>query len=530
MHVVCRTQGHKSSETCQRVKVVARICMTQGPTASSNYRNRLAFTPTCQTNTARFPRVELPYIHTTVSGFCSHREFSPRPALPHAGPRCPRIAYPGNCRADVAVKMSDEVETPAQLRTSRFKEHTNTASSIKPPPDALWQDLGIEDMIEKFNEESRAPPVRKGAAAKATTPPTFGAPTVAASKSGAPTVVAALATPATNEGTFGRFSRAWTSVFGGFGSVLGKRKAGNADAEREREKEKNVLDERKQAADEAYAALKMAQEQGLLPTPKVFVRPSATPRTHKCGMLHLLGDERKGLTSTVAEHIAPATPRTPSLYKSPSKKDLQKQMKLSKRVSDLEHKLASARKELHTVLLNDVPPVPPLPAILPPAPTPETSQTTTTTTTTTSQIFSEADVSQDSSSSTPTPSQQPTPFKPSVGKIVKKRKATTTHDDDSTYIPVPTDSDGDISISASEPEQNRTIKRVKSQSNKRNKSSRLTKNRKKDSRMKNEEAVIVVPDGRKVPHVPKIPAEMEREGNVVRVRDDGYGGLGHEIF
>jgi hypothetical protein len=183
----------------------------------------------------------------------------------------------------------EEVETPAQPRTSRFKEHTNTASSIKPPPDALWQDLAIEDMIEKFNEENNAPPVRKQR--KAITPPSFGAPTVHE----ATTVAVAPITPASHEGTFGRFSRAWASMFGGF-SVLGKRKAGNSDAEREKEKEKNVMDERKQAADEAYAALKMAQEQGLMPTPKIFVRPTATPRTHKCGMLHATDLEVKTLT------------------------------------------------------------------------------------------------------------------------------------------------------------------------------------------------------------------------------------------
>jgi hypothetical protein len=178
----------------------------------------------------------------------------------------------------VAFAMSDEVETPAQPRISRFREHTNTTNSIHPPPDELWKDLGIEDMIEKFNEENNAPPTRKGAS-KSTTPPSFGAPSAAGSAS---FNSAASATPATNEGTFGRFSRAWASVFGGFGSVLGKRKAGHADAERDREKQ--VLDERKLAAEQAYEARKLAQEMGLMPTPKVFIRPTATPWSHKCGM------------------------------------------------------------------------------------------------------------------------------------------------------------------------------------------------------------------------------------------------------
>lgn len=169
--------------------------------------------------------------------------------------------------------MSDDTETPARPRTSRFKEHTNTASSIKPPPDELWKDLDIEDMLDKFNEESSAPPTRKGVS-KSITPPVFGAPAVSGP-------AATPATPAVHEGTFGRFSRVFASVFG---SVLGKRKAGHADAEREKDKEQRVLDERKVAAEQAYEARKLAQEMGLMPTPKVFVRPTATPRTHKCGM------------------------------------------------------------------------------------------------------------------------------------------------------------------------------------------------------------------------------------------------------
>ncbi|KAF2024572.1 hypothetical protein EK21DRAFT_104549 [Setomelanomma holmii] len=399
--------------------------------------------------------------------------------------------------------MSDEAETPARPRTSRFKEHTNTTSSIHPPPDELWRDIGIEDMIEKFNEESQAPPTRKGPLRRLT-PPAFGAPSAVGSGI---FTSAAPVPPPTNEGTFGRFSRAFASVFGGFGSVLGKRKAGNADAERD--KEKQILEERKQAADEAYQARKLAQEQGLLPTPKVFVRPALTPRSHKC----------------VAEQIAPATtPRTPGLYRSPSKKDLQKQKKLSKRVSDLEFKLASTRKELQIVLHKDLPPVPPLPSLLPPTTTPETSQA--------SQVFSEPDISQDPQSTQEIQTTaeiqvtEPTPSPKPVGKITKKRKATTA--DDETYKPIPTHSDGDISMSASEPEQ-RTIKRVKSTSGKKLKrqSSRLSK-RMSRSELKKEEPVRIVPDGKKVPPIPAIPNGVQ--GTKVRIRDDGYGGLEHEMF
>lgn len=241
-----------------------------GSHAKSNYPNCQRY-PDLPNKQPILPADTFPCVHNTLCGSRCSRPGSypstPTPGHPFTGPQELPIA---------ASKMSDEMETPAQPRTSRFKEHTNTASSIKPPPDALWQDLAIEDMIEKFNEEARAPPTRKGVA-KAITPPSFGAPTVAGH-----TATPATAPPATNEGVgpFERFSRVFASVFG---SVLGKRKAGNSDAEKEKEKEQRVLEERKQAADEAYAAMKMAREQGLLPTPKVFVRPTMTPRTHKCG-------------------------------------------------------------------------------------------------------------------------------------------------------------------------------------------------------------------------------------------------------
>jgi hypothetical protein len=166
-----------------------------------------------------------------------------------------------------ASAMSDD--TPAQPRASRFREHTNTANSIKPPPDELWKDIAIDDMIERFNEESSAPPIRKGSQRSTTSSAIVGS-----------AITGPPVTPTASEGTFGRFSRAFASVFG---SVLGKRKAGNPNAEKENEKQ--LLDERKTAAEQAYEARKIAQEMGLLPTPKVFVRPTATPRAHKCGKL-----------------------------------------------------------------------------------------------------------------------------------------------------------------------------------------------------------------------------------------------------
>lgn len=186
--------------------------------------------------------------------------------------------------------MSDDGEpSSTRPRTSRFKEHTNTSSSIRPPPDELWKDIGIEQLIEQFNEENNAPPIpRKSSGHGAGS---VGAPALVRAQSGdsqpqpfatplphGPGVFTSAQPPVVaSEGTFGRFQRAFASVFSG---VLGKRKAGSADAERD--KEKHVLDERKKAAEAAYHE---AKELGLLPTPKVFVRPNLAAKTHKCGEL-----------------------------------------------------------------------------------------------------------------------------------------------------------------------------------------------------------------------------------------------------
>jgi hypothetical protein len=243
------------------------ISVAQGPTALG--RNYLAMgiasvTPTCNKQTLH-PRTDSSSLAFSTRTWNSDLW----PSLAYLTPFPLPSSPPWTPTSDLSLgtagpfAMSDELETPAQPRASRFREHTNTANSIKPPPDELWKDIGIEDMIEKFNEESSAPPKRKGSQ-KSTTPSDVGAP----------------ATAAASEGPFGRFSRAFASVFG---SVLGKRKAGNADAVQD--KEKQALDERKQAAEQAYEARKIAQEMGLLPTPKVFVRPTATPRSHKCGKL-----------------------------------------------------------------------------------------------------------------------------------------------------------------------------------------------------------------------------------------------------
>lgn len=187
-------------------------------------------------------------------------------------------------------------------------------------------------------------------------------------------------------------------------------------------------------------------------------------------------------------------PKTPVLHKSPSKKDLLKQKKLSKRVSDLEFRLAEARKELSLALGDkNAPPVPPLPANLPPTPS-------------TSHFWSETETSPHSAADT---SQKQTT------KITKKRKAASEGAD---YQPIPTDSD--ISLdSEHESKKNKKQKVVKRTS------SRLSK---KKPNVAKEEVVIIVPDGVTVPHIPTIPKGVD--GKRATVSDDGFGGLGHEIF
>lgn len=169
-------------------------------------------------------------------------------------------------------------ETPIE-RVSRFREHTNTNSSIRPPPDELWKDLSIEMLIDNFNDENdNTPAVRKSNHPRQIMSPTDEHFSTAATRKGSD----AAATVATAEGTFGRFSRVFANVFGG---VLGKRKAEHTDAEPKINTEQAKLDERKRQAEEAYHT---AKEQGLLPAPKVYVRPGMTSRTWSAGTPSLL--------------------------------------------------------------------------------------------------------------------------------------------------------------------------------------------------------------------------------------------------
>jgi hypothetical protein len=122
-----------------------------------------------------------------------------------------------NTNVDVDLTTMSMDDTPPP-RASRFREHTNTTSSIRPPPDELWKDLGIEVLIDQFNQENSAPPVRR-----------------------AHTSVHAMPAPNPHQ---------------------------------------EAMDARKLAAEQAYHE---AKELGLLPAPKVFVRPAMAARARTSG-------------------------------------------------------------------------------------------------------------------------------------------------------------------------------------------------------------------------------------------------------
>ncbi|KAF1926854.1 uncharacterized protein M421DRAFT_6757 [Didymella exigua CBS 183.55] len=366
--------------------------------------------------------------------------------------------------------MSDE--TPAE-RVSRFHEHTNTNSSIRAPPDELWKDVGIERLLDKFSDENDSTPaVRRPYHPRKMMAPTGHrkSPSTPAARKQSD----AAATVATAEGTFGRFGRVFANVFGG---VLGKRKAGLDDAAPEPRPDaaQAALDERKRAAEEAYH---VAKAQGLLPAPKVFVRPGTAPRAWSADG-PASGPRRR----------APPTPRTPgSVARSPSKKDLGRQEKLSRRVSSLELKLASAKKELQSVLANEcIPAVPPLPA----------------------------HVSTDDAA----------PLSPSFA-------------DDGRVSPVPS---RQPSLKRARRDASTRLKRTSSRL-----SRKVSRNSMREDR--EEERVVVIKPGGAVPPVPAIPQDatgrpaipQDATGRPARVcgggggggddDDDGYGGLGHEMF
>ncbi|KAF2002969.1 hypothetical protein P154DRAFT_573379 [Amniculicola lignicola CBS 123094] len=369
--------------------------------------------------------------------------------------------------------MADETPAggaAAAARASRFKEANmnSTSSSIRPPPGNFWRDLNIDHLIQKYNDDGSSP---------TTQPKAEAAP------------VAPASSTTTHQSTFGRFSRAVTSFWKGPGlSVLGKRKI---DVAVDNEKENG---KRKEQVEQAY---KEAKELGLLPTPKVFIRPKTRGRPS-------------------GTSVAASVPTSPALRKTPSKKDLHKQQKLSKRVSDLEFKLSEARKELIKVLNDEnAPPVPPIPTL---PLTPSTAPTTP-------HFWSQSETEPHNFTEAITP-------RPSRGKLIRKRKATP-EDEESDYIPkaATPETESEYNESDRSTKKSKLTNRANTTSPMRQKSlntRRSTRLRKKSSTVTKEEVFIVVPDGVTVPHIPSIPNGVQ--GNRVKVNDDGYGGVGHEMF
>lgn len=170
---------------------------------------------------------------------------------------------------------SDELS--AQItRASKFKEATmNSTKSIHPPPNEKWAELGIDHLLEGYDQESNAPaslrPSRKGVSRtpSGSTVPSGGSNTDLSTPKGD------TSSSTSHEGTLGRLSRAVASFFQAASfSSLGKRKAGNESAEAVA-----PTVDRGDAKERAEAAYAEAMARGLLPTPKVFVRPVARTRT-----------------------------------------------------------------------------------------------------------------------------------------------------------------------------------------------------------------------------------------------------------
>ena len=258
----------------------------------------------------------------------------------------------------------------------------------------------------------------------------------------------------------------------------------------------------------------------------------------------------------------PLTPRTPgSVARSPSKRDLKTQKKLSRRVSSLELKLASAKKELASVLGGDVcfPAVPPLPP--PFADCGDDEETV-------GLRGGEAEAgTRDGERSSSPPqannlmSDDALPHSPSRGEpqsaalpreIAKRRRTARKRVDDDAeaeFLSQPAFSDVEMSAFSPEREEKENIAHnshadATEKPTKKAKKVRKSKSRnrlvRKSSRSsvlgneEKEERVVVVKPGGAVPPVPVVPDGVVGKKVVVvggeGEEDDGYGGFGHEMF
>jgi hypothetical protein len=195
---------------------------------------------------------------------------------------------------------------------------------------------------------------------------------------------------------------------------------------------------------------------------------------------------------------------TRTIYKSASKKDLNKQKKLSKRVSNLEHKLAEARKELGLALALKQQELAAASKLHPPISPVRPLTPNNTHFLTSAENEADSTILAESSSNI------------HANKITKKRKAT---------------SEKAVSIYGDSDVESEHENKKKKIVTPRRQSTRLRKARSTTSIVTTtttkEEAVMVVPGG-SVPPIPVIPADVS--GTRVVVGDDGFGGLSHEIF
>lgn len=192
------------------------------------------------------------------------------------------------------VEEEEENELHMALsRTSKFKEGTmNSTASIVAPPAELWKGLEMDDMIERFHEESASAPAFSAATPGGTT--TRKRPAVSRATSGASvaqtpgarnrTPDAGSAPVPASEGPFTRFSRAVSSWFNGATfSALGKRKAGSETAERRGEK--NAVTDKPADVKELEERYRQMKEQGMF-KPTVTTGPRTIPRTRQSNGTH----------------------------------------------------------------------------------------------------------------------------------------------------------------------------------------------------------------------------------------------------
>lgn len=319
------------------------------------------------------------------------------------------------------------------------------------------------------------------------------------------------------EGIFGRFSRAATALFR-------RKKEPQPPAEPPR-------DTRKEEAERAYHE---AKRLGLLPEAKVFVRPG------------------------MRAYTAPVTgsPRTPRRTPTTTKKQAQ----LQKRVERLEHNLFPTREKLSDTF-------PPHTPQLNAPPNSVASSPWTDSTRFSADRHSSGKISKrrriDGPSAEDTPESSYS-YKPSATDLASdteddlaefgsmKRKAPGGTAQMQTYIGPQTTSPANDYTDWRSPSANQALKRVSSglqAPSKRircvpsspQKGSRTTVPEqwqpREDVVMRDageQEAFMVVPDGLHVPPIPSIPYRVEGRraqvsSNNLR-RDDGFGGLGHEIF